>query len=171
MAVKRFEDERLETLEAILAQLEALKGVENKDFSTLEADVETVLSQLDITLSALRDALRGGGSKTLSDLDSQLAAIADRLGARTGIAYGQVEVSSSGVTQLPSQAIPAGFKVVIKALSTNNGKIYIGDSSVTTSNGFELTAGEWVTLAIDNLNRIYAIADSSGQKLCWIVEV
>lgn len=43
---------------SLSALRDALKGVDNKDFSTLEEDVESILAQLDISLSALRDALK-----------------------------------------------------------------------------------------------------------------
>jgi hypothetical protein len=65
--------------EAILKRLldalrDALKGANNKDLSTLEADVESVLGQLDVllstraseaTLSAIKNALASVGTDTL----------------------------------------------------------------------------------------------------------
>ncbi len=41
--------------------------------------LENILNQLDITLSTLRDDLRGTGNKTLTDLDSDLSTIDSRL--------------------------------------------------------------------------------------------
>jgi hypothetical protein len=43
-----------------------------------EATLSSILAQLDITLSALRDALRGTGSKTLTDLDTDLSNLKDK---------------------------------------------------------------------------------------------
>jgi hypothetical protein len=61
--------------------------------------------------------------------------------------------------------------VVVKALSGNTGKVYIGLSGVTTSSGYELGAGEEAPpLQISNLNVLYAISDSANQKICYIVE-
>jgi hypothetical protein len=40
--------------------------------------LSSVLSQLDITLSSLRDALRGIGGKTLTDLDTDLSNLKDK---------------------------------------------------------------------------------------------
>lgn len=68
--------------------------------------------------------------------------------------------------QLSNNAIT--LSVTIKALDSNTGTIFIGTSGVTTSNGFELSAGESVTISIDNTNRLYAIATLAGQKLCLI---
>jgi len=70
----------LNQLDITLSELrDALRGTGNKDFTTLETDVESVLAQLDITLSALRDALRGTGNKTLTDLDTDLNNILGQL--------------------------------------------------------------------------------------------
>jgi len=53
---------------SLSALRDALRGANNKDFSTLEADVESILAQMDIKLSELRDALRGTDNRTLTDL-------------------------------------------------------------------------------------------------------
>ena len=39
---------------------DALRGADTKDFSTLEADVESILGKLDIALSTLRDGIKDG---------------------------------------------------------------------------------------------------------------
>jgi hypothetical protein len=39
---------------------------------------------------------------------------------------------------------------------------------VTLSSGFELNAGESVSLSIDNTNRLYVVASSANQKICVI---
>ena len=44
-----------------------------------EATLAAVLSQLDLTLTELRDAIRGTGDKTLTDLDASIAAIKNAL--------------------------------------------------------------------------------------------
>ena len=57
--------------------------------------------------------------------------------------------------------------IVVKALAGNTGKVYVGpDANVTTSNGFELSAGDGVTL--ETSAPVYAIADAAGQGVCWI---
>lgn len=62
------------TLAAILAQLDV-------DLST-RASESTLSSQLDITVSALRDAILGTGNKTLTDLETTLDAIKDTDGVK-----------------------------------------------------------------------------------------
>lgn len=53
----------------------ALRGASAKDFTTLEADAESILGQLNITLAALRDAICAAAphAKTLNDLYGYLA--------------------------------------------------------------------------------------------------
>ena len=51
---------------------------------------------------------------------------------------------------------------------SNLGTIYVGyDSNVTTSNGFPLEAGDSMYIPIDNPNKVYCIADQSGQDIYW----
>jgi len=66
--------QKLQNIDITLTQLrDALRGADTKDFSTLESDIENILSQLDITLTQLRDALRGADTKDFSTLESQFA--------------------------------------------------------------------------------------------------
>jgi len=81
--------------------------------------------------------------------------------------HGQVDVGTSAV-QLTSSSTPCKFGVVIKADDDNSGNVYIGGSGVTTSNGFRLKAGQGISFEIDDASKVYAIADSTGQKVHWI---
>jgi len=60
-------------------EIEDLKGTGDKDFTTLESDIESILDQLDLKISELRDALRGTGNKTLTDLETDLSNILSQL--------------------------------------------------------------------------------------------
>jgi len=65
--------------------------------------------------------------------------------------------------------------VMIKALASNAGNVYLGDSTVTVvdgttdvTSGWELDAGEetgWIPL--DNLNRLYRICNNSGDDVVY----
>jgi len=57
--------------------------------------------------------------------------------------------------------------VTIKALSTNTASVFIGGSGVTTS-GFELLAGESVSLDVSDINLIYCISGSASQVIRYI---
>lgn len=64
-----------------------------------------------------------------------------------------------------SQAISS---VTVKALSTNTVAVYVGASEVTTNNGFELVAGESVSLDIDNLADVFVISEEASQVIRYI---
>lgn len=63
--------------------------------------------------------------------------------------------------------------VLVKAANDNTGTIYVGNSNVTAdttdaTDGFELGAGESVTVPINNANKIYVIGSVAGQKVFWV---
>jgi hypothetical protein len=58
--------------------------------------------------------------------------------------------------------------VTIKALSTNTVAVYVGATGVTTSSGFELLAGESITLDVANLASVFCISGTSSQVVRYI---
>jgi len=80
---------------------------------------------------------------------------------------------SASAAQFPSLACS---RVVIKALRSNSGNVYIGIAGVTvvdgatdTTSGFELDAGEetpW--LPVENMNELYRICDNAGDDVTYI---
>lgn len=85
----------------------------------------------------------------------------------TTLRNGQITVSTSG-TRVPLAGSTAVVAVVVQALSTNTGSIWIGDSTVTVSNGFELQPGQSTGIAIDNLSKVFVDATTNGDKACFI---
>lgn len=86
----------------------------------------------------------------------------------TIISNNQVTVASAG-TRVQLSSVSTGIHtVVIKALAANSGKIYVGNSAVSSSNGFELSAGEGITITVNNLNIVYIDAGTSGDKVCYV---
>jgi len=59
--------------------------------------------------------------------------------------------------------------ITIKALATNTGVIYVGDSTVSSTNGYQLSARETVTIAVTNANLVYLDATVSGEGVTWII--
>lgn len=89
---------------------------------------------------------------------------ADNLG--TAVKYGQKAYTSGAAVSLATtQTIKNGL--IIQALSTNTVSVYVGDSSVTTSTGFELQAGQATSIAITDPSTVYIIA-SAAASVCWI---
>jgi hypothetical protein len=108
-----------------------------------------------------------------TSIDTSVDNIDKELGNKDGIAHGRPTVGITAAA-LPTQAIDDGFEVCLKASVDNTGKVYVGGSTVTVPAGavpgFELSAGESVSLRVDNLNKLYAIAEAALQYLFWIVE-
>lgn len=85
----------------------------------------------------------------------------------TTIYNGKKTVTTAGtrVTLASSQAVKS---VTIKALSTNTGFIYVGDTSVASTNGFQLSAGETISMDIANLNTVNLDSSVSGESVTYI---
>lgn len=78
----------------------------------------------------------------------------------------QRTVTTAGArVQLQTQAC---LGVTVKAKSANTGLIYVGDSGVTSANGHILAAGDAVSLAIDNVNRLWIDASVDGEGVSWL---
>jgi hypothetical protein len=84
----------------------------------------------------------------------------------TSVGASAVEVTSSNI------ALYRG--ITIKAAAGNTGTIYVGPSSSVTAatnastDGFELAAGDSITIPINNANVPYAIASAASQKVFWV---
>lgn len=58
-------------------------------------------------------------------------------------------------------------KVLVKALTTNSGIVYVGTTGLSTSTGYALEAGDKVEIDIDDVNKLYHIGTASD-KLTWL---
>jgi hypothetical protein len=83
----------------------------------------------------------------------------------TSIVYGQQAVTATAAA-LPSGALTQG--VIITGLNTNSISVFIGDASVTTSNGVELQPGAALSAAISNTNKLYVVASTTGATVTWL---
>lgn len=83
------------------------------------------------------------------------------------ILNGQKLVTTAGtrVTLASSTTIKS---VTIKALSTNTGIVYVGNATVSSSNGLQLVAGDSVSLDISNLATINLDASVSGEGATYL---
>mgnify|MGYP003612434561 CR=1 FL=1 len=72
----------------------------------------------------------------------------------TRVALGASAVLTSGVT--------------VKAKATNSGLIYVGGSTVASSNGFQLAAGEEVFVEVGNVATVYVDAAVNGEGVTYI---
>jgi hypothetical protein len=76
-----------------------------------------------------------------------------------------VTTSGTRVALAASQSVKS---LSIKALSSNTGTIYVGDSSVTSANGFRLLANESVSIDLANLNTVNIDSSVNGEGVCYI---
>lgn len=86
--------------------------------------------------------------------------------------------SSIGATalQLTTADTPASKGVLVKASAKNasGSYLYAGPSTITadsadSTDGFELSPGDAVTIPVDNVNKVYVIGSTTGLKAFWMV--
>jgi len=149
---------------------------------TNSAAIKTAVETIDNAIS---------GSEMQVDVVGALPAGTNAIGklaANSGVDIGDVDVTSSVTStldhgsnrdidttaeQITSTSFACKFGVTVKADITNTGIIYIGNSDVTAgstaaTDGFPLSAGETLTLEVNNPNLLYAIASANNQKIYWV---
>lgn len=98
---------------------------------------------------------------------SSATVISVNLNPATIVGNGKTTVATAGVaTQLASST--SIVSVTIRALASNTNKIYVGSASVSSTNGFQLSPQETVSLDINNLSKVYIDADVSGEGVTYI---
>ena len=76
-------------------------------------------------------------------------------GLPSGFAVNQIAVSTS-VQQLPARVLTSGVVLT----NSSSKPVYIGNSDVTTSNGFPVGINCSLTIAVDNLQSVYFVSPS-----------
>lgn len=82
---------------------------------------------------------------------------------------GQITVAAAGTAVQGSDIKGDGF--FIKALAGNAGVVYFGNDGVedvSSSSGYQLSAGEQIFIDIGNLNQLWFDAANNGDKFCWV---
>jgi hypothetical protein len=86
--------------------------------------------------------------------------------APSSIGSGHVTVLIAGLGQaFPSQACKA---VAIRALISNTGTIYVGTTGVHSSTGYELSAGDAIDIAIDDLSKVSIDSSVNGEGVSYL---
>jgi len=84
---------------------------------------------------------------------------------------GQKTVTTAG-TAVALGAQPIGGPVAVKALAANSGVVVIGcdgAGDVTTSNGFQLSAGEVIIFNhVAHLGNVWVDSAVNGEGVCWL---
>jgi hypothetical protein len=89
------------------------------------------------------------------------------LNVPTTINNNKTVVASAG-TRVTLAASTAVKSVTIKALITNTGLIYVGNATVSSANGYQLAAGDSISMDISNLNTVNLDCDNSGEGVSYI---
>ena len=93
------------------------------------------------------------------------------------IKAGTTPVSTSGTEVQLSNTSSLVSSIQVKALAANSGIVYFGDSDVTTTNGYELSAGNTVSVSFADaggtvaFSTLYLDAASNGDKASWIAVI
>jgi hypothetical protein len=66
-------------------------------------------------------------------------------------------------------ATSAILTAVVRALDTNTGDIYVGDPSVDSTNGYVLTAGEAISIEIDDPAKLFLDVSVSGEGVVCLL--
>jgi hypothetical protein len=85
----------------------------------------------------------------------------------TILGNGKTTVATAGTAVQLSSSM-AIKSVTLRALSTNTGKVYVGSSTVSASNGFQLSPQETVSLDLDNLSKVWLDVDTNGEGVTFI---
>jgi hypothetical protein len=76
--------------------------------------------------------------------------------------------------QLQTQAVPDGFSVFVRALTTNTQTIWVGPDAATAQDHTKATpleAGAFLELFLTDVNEIWIDADVASEGVSWTVEV
>lgn len=86
------------------------------------------------------------------------------------IRFGQSTIAVGNTAVALNAGVEQEMKngVIVQALSGNTGSVYVGGSTVTTANGFELQPGQATSLAIDHIEKVYINGANANDGVCWI---
>lgn len=137
------------------------KDVDDGDVSAsnpLPAELTDGTNTVGVTVAG---ALKVEVENTTLDVDASIT-----LEASSSFSNNQQLVSTSAV-QLASHSSARG--ILVKASDNNTGVVYLGSGAgVTTSSGYELSAGQAVSIPLTNSNLIWLIADTLNQRVSFI---
>ena len=91
------------------------------------------------------------------------------------IDIGTTTVSTDGTEQQISNTNNRVLWIKAKALAANSGIAYLGVSDVTSTNGYELSAGNEIEINFKDVggsvvfSSIYVDVATNGDKVCWAV--
>lgn len=99
----------------------------------------------------------------------ELGSIIDSFGESlpSSIANGYKDVATAGASVPIVATSTTCINILMQAKTNNTGNIYVGGSSVSSSNGICLYPGESLSINIDNLDEIYIDSSVSGDGVVF----
>lgn len=85
----------------------------------------------------------------------------------TGGNFHKTVTTAGSAEQLITASTPCK-SVIVKALETNTGNIYVGFSGVDSTNGIDIGSGSAVNISINNVNLLYIDSDNNGEGVSVI---
>ena len=88
---------------------------------------------------------------------------------------GTTTVGTAGTEQQISNTTNKVRYIKVKALAANSGIAYFGVSDITSTNGYELSAGNEIEINLADVggtvpfSTCYVDVASNGDKVCWVV--
>lgn len=122
---------------------------------------------IDQTTPGTTNKVDTGLVQALTDAQLRASAVPVIQAAPTTPINGRTTVTTAG-TRVVLAGSTTVKSVTIKALGTNTGIIYVGDSAVSSSNGFPLYARDTVSMDISNLNVIYIDSSVNNEGISYI---
>lgn len=114
----------------------------------------------------VRDSVNTGYKAPVNKLGTKFGLGVDATPA-SSVFEGKVNVTTAGTrVQISGSSVPIR-SVCIKALHADTGKIYIGDVTVASSNGYELVADISVCADVNNLNLLYIDSSVNGEGVTY----
>jgi hypothetical protein len=89
------------------------------------------------------------------------------IGLPTALYNGKTVVATAGTRVALTTTLTLQSGVTVKALAANTGIIYLGNATVASTNGFQLSVGEEKFVEIDDPAKIYIDASVSGEGVSW----
>lgn len=85
----------------------------------------------------------------------------------TAVLNGETTVTTAG-TRVVLASSTSCKSVTVKALPTNTGYIYVGNSTVDSTNGLILQAADSISLDIANLSSVYIDSQYNGEGVTYL---
>ena len=79
-----------------------------------------------------------------------------------------VTVTTAGTRVQVSASSVACKGITVKSLAANTGTMYVGNSTVASTNGYPLAAGQAISFDISNLSTVYIDASVNGEKVAYL---